>query len=288
MIAARTPGRAAAPPRTAGVQARATARRPAHAGSAVENAAARETLAPLHNMSAPPRATITFRALAGPHVAEDGDRAAGSGLRWVCRIDLPGVFRPVPEGMARDPAEPLMWAHTLELERSLLAHALAEERGSKEPDAALRREVDTLPAEALHEALREAAARADPIALGLPGFGLLRPVRPTAPRRRTEAMRLALAVLSRRRGDVFLAGADPLSPSSLYQPLDLWAVEPPPQASVDPAADPRAEQAASGPALTPGSAVGIATSAPSSGAGAAARAVRRPDAGPTPKGGNTP
>lgn len=171
MSAARVPGKAAGPPRTARARARATAPRPAQANLAVENAAAREAAASLHNMSAPPRATITFRVLAGSHAAEGEDRAAASGLRWVCRIDLLGVFRPVPEGMPRDPMDEIMCLQTLELERCLLAHALAEERGSNEPDAALRREVAALPARG---AARRAAGsrrprrpdRARPAALG--------------------------------------------------------------------------------------------------------------------------
>lgn len=285
MSAARVPGKAAGPPRTARARARATAPRPAQANLAVENAAAREAAASLHNMSAPPRATITFRVLAGSHAAEGEDRAAASGLRWVCRIDLLGVFRPVPEGMPRDPMDEIMCLQTLELERCLLAHALAEERGSNEPDAALRREVAALPAEALHDALQEAAARADPIALGLPRLGLLRPARPTSPRSRTGAMRVALAVLARRRGDVFLASADPLSPSSLYAPLDLWAIEGPPQAGVDRAARSSADPAAPRPALAPGPAVGTASPATPS---AAVWSDLRPGAVSAADGGNTP
>jgi hypothetical protein len=181
-----------------------------------------ERAARLHNMSAPPRATISFRAVAPP-VAGSAAHDSGAGLRWVCRIDIPGHFWPVPDGIARDIAERVLWAETLEPERRLLAQALAEERGEPEPDHALRAQVAAMPADDVHEALREVALRTDPTALGLPAFGLLHRVRPALRRERAGAMRLVLAVLSRRRGGVFLRAADPLAPSPLTEPLDLWA-----------------------------------------------------------------
>jgi hypothetical protein len=68
--------------------------------------------------------------------------------------------------------------------------------------------------------------RADPVALGLPTFGLLRPARGTKSRKSTDRMRLAVAVLARRRGGIFLRQADPLPLSSVTEALDLWTPEP--------------------------------------------------------------
>jgi len=66
----------------------------------------------------------------------------------------------------------------------------------------------------------------DPAALGLPALGLLRPARGTKSRQSTDLMRLAVAVLARRRGGIFLRQVDPLPLSSVTEPLDLWTPEP--------------------------------------------------------------
>jgi len=183
----------------------------------------REALQRLYNMSAPPRATISFRLVA--QRAEAQDEFPATGLRWVCRVDVAGVFWPLPEGMARDIAQRAIWEQTLEPQRRLLAQALAEEGGQEQPGAALSAQVDALPAEAVPEALRDVAQRVDPGALGLPAFGLLRPARGMKRRSRTDQMRLAIAILARRRGGVFLQAADPLPLSSVTEPLDLWTPE---------------------------------------------------------------
>jgi hypothetical protein len=39
-------------------------------------------------------------------------------------------------------------------------------------------------------------------------------------------MRVAVAVLARRRGGLFLRQADPLTPDSVQQVFDLWTTEP--------------------------------------------------------------
>ena len=184
----------------------------------------REPLQRLHNMSAPPRATIGFRFVT--QRASPQDEFPATGLRWVCRIDVPGVFWPLPEGVARDIAQVACWQQTLEPQRRLLAQALAEEGGDSQPAPALIARVDAMPAEAVLDALRDVALRADPAALGLPTFGLLRPARGMKRRSRTAQMRLAIAILARRRGGVFLQGADPLPLSSVTEPLDLWTPEP--------------------------------------------------------------
>lgn len=184
----------------------------------------REARQRLHNMSAPPRATISFRLVTARGAAQDAFPATG--LRWVCRIDLPAVFWPRPEGMGRDIAQQETWQETLAPQRRLLAQALAEEGGHAHPASELAAQADAMPADAVLEALRDLALRADPAALGLPAFGLLRPVRGTQPRPCTGRMRLAIAVLARRRGGVFLRQADPLPPASVIEALDLWTPAP--------------------------------------------------------------
>jgi hypothetical protein len=186
--------------------------------------ARREAPSPwLHNMSAPPRATITLRPLRRP--GADGRAAAVTGFRPVCRIDVVGRFWPVPPGTPRDPAEGIDWGQTLEPHRRLLAHAIAEERGEQAPDAQLAARIDAMLADSVLEALREVAARADCAALGLPAFGLLRPAG-GAPHAHSASTRVAVAVLARRRGGLFLRDADPLAPASVTEALDLWAPHP--------------------------------------------------------------
>jgi len=184
----------------------------------------REPRQRLHNMSAPPRATISFRLVT--QRAEAGDEFPATGLRWVCRIDVPGLFWPLPEGVARDIAQLADWQQTLEPQRRLLAQALAEEGGDAQPTVELTARISAMPAESVLDDLRDVALRADPVALGLPAFGLLRPARGMKRRSRTDQMRLAIAILARRRGGVFLQGADPLPLSSVTEPLDLWTPEP--------------------------------------------------------------
>ena len=184
----------------------------------------REPLRCLHNMSAPPRATIAFRLVTQRAVA--GDEFPATGLRWVCRIDVPGLFWPLPEGTARDIAQLADWQQTLEPQRRLLAQALAEEGGDAQPTVELTARISAMPAESVLDDLRDVALRADPMALGLPAFGLLRPARGMKRRSRTDQMRLAIAILARRRGGVFLQAADPLPLSSVTEPLDLWTPEP--------------------------------------------------------------
>lgn len=181
----------------------------------------------LHNMSAPPRATISYRPLPGPGDSRGGAQP-GIGLRRVCRIDVAGHFWPLPQGVGRDIAHYALWQHTLEPQRRLLAQALAEEGGAETPEAELAARVAAMAADAVLEALREVALRADLDALGLPAFGLLHPARGPSAVAATGCMRLAAAVLARRRGGIFLRAADPLPLSSVTEALDLWTPEPAP------------------------------------------------------------
>jgi hypothetical protein len=180
----------------------------------------------LHNMSAPPRSLINFRPIqpSGRSKAT-GTGQAGmgtSGLRWLCRIDVINRFWPEPPGMGRDPAEGVDWTLTREPERRLLAQALAEERGVAEADEALSSEIAALPAEDVFDRLREVAQRVDLVVLSLPRMALLLPASPASRRPEASDMRLAVAVLTRRRGTVFLRDADPIPLAQVYRPLDLW------------------------------------------------------------------
>ena len=180
----------------------------------------------LHNMSAPPRTLINFRPVQArgrskPTPTEQADKGT-SGLRWLCRIDVINRFWPVPPGMGRDPAEGIEWASTREPDRRLLAQALAEERGVAEADEALCSEIAALPAEDVFDRLREVAQRVDLVVLSLPRMALLLPASPASRRPEASDMRLAVAVLTRRRGTVFLRDADPIPLAQVYRPLDLW------------------------------------------------------------------
>ena len=180
----------------------------------------------LHNMSAPPRTLINFR----PVQSSGGSKTSGtdqagtgtSGLRWLCRIDVINHFWPVPPGIGRDPAEGLDWTLTQEPERRLLAQALAEERGLAQADAALSCEVAALPPEGVFDRLRDVARRVDLVALSLPRMALLLPASLAGRRPETSDMRLAVAVLTRRRGTVFLRDADPIPLGQVLRRFDLW------------------------------------------------------------------
>ena len=180
----------------------------------------------LHNMSAPPRTLINFRPVQTGHPsssdATDRAGAGTSGLRWVCRIDVLNRFWPVPPGTGRDPAEGIEWAVTREPEQRLVAQALAEENGLSEPDAALVSEIARLPVEGLFDRLRDVARRVDLRALSFPRMGLLLPASSAGRRQAMGDMRVAVAVLARRRGTVFLRDADPIPLAQVQRPLDLW------------------------------------------------------------------
>jgi len=180
----------------------------------------------LHNMSAPPRALINFHPVQASSRSKttcpDHAGMGTSGLRWLCRIDVINHFWPVPPGIGRDPAEGLDWTLTQEPERRLLAQALAEERGLAQADAALSCEVAALPPERVFDRLRDVARPVDLVALSLPRMALLLPASLAGRRPETSDMRLAVAVLTRRRGTVFLRDADPIPLGQVYRPLDLW------------------------------------------------------------------
>jgi len=185
----------------------------------------------LHNMSAPPRATITFRpAVARPWTlnGKDESREAGSasGLRWICRIDVINQFWPVEPGIARDIAEGIEWHQTREPDRHALAHSWAIERGASMHDPSIGARVSALSAEAVSDELREVARRADPRDWGLPPMALLTTAIRSPHRPATEDVRLSVTVLARTRGTIFLRAVDPIAVTVIGSPFDVWALGP--------------------------------------------------------------
>jgi hypothetical protein len=182
-----------------------------------------ESPALLHNMSAPPRALITFRPIQpADRSTRAGEGPGPGGLRWCCRVDVLNYFWPIEPGLMRDVAEGVDWDQTREPERRLLAQAIAEERGWAQPDAELASDVEKMHAEAVFDALCDVARRLDVRTLALPRIGLLVPASYMKPRAATPSMRTAVAILARRRGTVFGRDFDPLPIADLWRPVDLW------------------------------------------------------------------
>jgi hypothetical protein len=193
----------------------------------------REPQSLLHNMSAPPRAQIGFRAVRPAEVSADEGEVAACGLRWLARFDAAGLLAPPFEpGVLPDLAEERHRSDgTLRL-RLGLARARAEAAGEPLPKRVPRR-IAVLPVEAVADALREVAAELPLAWRGLPAFGLLLPARDV--RACVRGVCLTIAVLARRRGTVFLRDAAPLAPASFDGPmLDLWAPAPLPASKEGP------------------------------------------------------
>ncbi len=167
----------------------------------------------LHNMSAPPRAQIGFRAVRPADLPPDQGEAAGCGLRWLARL-APAELIPLRGRTGVDAGQARL--------RLSLARAQAEVAGRPVPRR-LPTAIARLPVEAVADALRAIAGAVPLASLGLPAFGLLLPAR-GAPRPHERSVRITVAVLARRRGTVFLRDAEPLAPASFDGPvLDLWA-----------------------------------------------------------------
>ena len=175
-----------------------------------------------HNMSAPPRAQIGFRAVRPSDGPPERNEAAACGLRWLARFDPAGLLTPPFEpGVLPDLAEEARRSRGELRLRLGLARARAEAAGEPLPKRVPRR-IAVLPVEAVADALRDVAADLLLAGHGLPAFGLLLPARDV--RDCVRGVRLTVAVLARRRGSVFLRDAEPLAPSSFDGPmLDLWA-----------------------------------------------------------------
>ena len=191
----------------------------------------------LHNMSAPPRAQIGFRAVRPADLPPDAGEVAACGLRWLARFDAAGLLAPPFEpGVLPDLAEEARRSRGQLRLRLGLARARAEAAGEPLPKRVPRR-IAVLPVEVVADALREVAADLPLTGQGLPAFGLLLPARDV--RACARGVCLTIAVLARRRGTVFLRDAEPLAPASLDGPmLDLWAPAPLPASKEDPCRTP--------------------------------------------------
>ena len=182
---------------------------------------AREPQPLLHNMSAPPRARIVFRAVRPAGLPADQGETAACGLRWHARFDACGLLAPPFEpGTLPDLAEPAHERNARRL-RFGLARARAEAVGASLPES-VPPTIAALPLETVADALRTVAADVRLADAGLPAFGLLLPASGEV-RTCVCAVRLTIAVLARCRGTVFLRDAEPLAPAWLDGPmLDLW------------------------------------------------------------------
>jgi hypothetical protein len=198
---------------------------------------AREPQPLLHNMSAPPRAQIGFRAVRPADLPPDEGEVAACGLRWLARFDAAGLLAPPFEpGVLPDLAEERRYADGALRLRLGLARSRAEAAGEPLPKRVPRR-IAVLPLEAVADALRDVATGLSLASHGLPTFGLLLPARDV--RACARGVCLTIAVLARRRGSVFLRDAAPLAPVSFDGPmLDLWAPAPLPASKEGPCRTP--------------------------------------------------
>ncbi len=172
------------------------------------------------NMSAPPRTTLSFSALAPAPPAAGEPISSGAGLRFICRLDARALTRrhrkkvgTVAAGAEADELHQRI--------RTAAAQVRAEvERAGGATVAAAKPDRAT-PIEALVDELHDLIARDPLAAAGLPGVGLFLPVRET--RAPLPSLLRTLAILSRRRGPLFLRDADPVVWAAIADgPFDLW------------------------------------------------------------------
>ena len=114
-------------------------------------------------------------------------------------------------------------------DRRALVQALALECGMPGDDPSLVAHVRELSAEAVSDELREVGRRADPGQWGLPPIAVLIGSAHNGRRPITTDMRLAVAILARTRGTIFVRAADPISLTVMQPPFDLWALGPAPR-----------------------------------------------------------
>jgi len=174
------------------------------------------------NMSAPPRTILKFTALARQAGATGDAVADGTGLAFVCRLDLrallpasrqgqfPGFFASAaPAQMHRR----IRWAHV---------YAQAEAAGRRRAQPGALAQSKAAPIEAVADRLRDLLAVEPLAAAGLPQVGLLLPAE-AGERTVLRHLVRTLAILARRRGSLFLRDADPIVWSAVDgEPLDLW------------------------------------------------------------------
>ena len=172
-------------------------------------------------MSAPPRTTLMFAALA-PGVGASGDPVAdGAGLSLVCRVDFGGLL---PKRVGRTIRRNAAWptGYPEDYARIAYPYALAERDGRKGPTRKAYAHAKAAPVEALADELRDIAAAISLSDAGLPPFGLFVP-RNRVDRVPEPSVCKTIAILARRRGEVFLRDSDPVIWSAMWgEALDLW------------------------------------------------------------------
>jgi hypothetical protein len=181
--------------------------------------AERQSLA--RNMSAPPRTTLNFSALA-PEAGATGDAISdGAGLAFVCRLDTGRLLRKRRQlPRKRDGG----WEALRPDDRIRLAYtyARADADGRKRARSETRDHAAATPVETLADELRDLAAAVPLAEAGVPSFGLLLPTHGIERRVESSLVR-TIAILARRRGTVFLREADPIVWSAIDgEVLDLW------------------------------------------------------------------
>jgi len=187
-----------------------------------------ESSALAHNMSAPPRTTLSFSALAPASGATGatGDAVAdGAGLTFVCRLDARALLPKVRQNLrasqhSRDPGQ--IRARL----RVALVYARAEAAGRKRAPSGALAEACAAPVEDVADELRDLLAVESLADAGLPRFGVFLPPHENG-RAVLRSFRRTLAILARRRGTLFLREADPIVWSAVEGAvLDLWTPTP--------------------------------------------------------------
>lgn len=178
------------------------------------------------NMSAPPRTTLTFSALATTTASPDDAMDAGTGLRFVCRLN-PRAHLPVARQMTGARALAQDAAHIHERIRAAVLYGRAEASGCTEVSKELTDQIMTPAIEGLADELQAMLAAAPLPPHEFPAIDLLLPIKEGTPRPMLPGLVRTLAALARRRGSIFVRDADPIVWAALRgDPLDLWLPAP--------------------------------------------------------------
>ncbi len=152
----------------------------------------------LHNMSAPPRMRLTVRPL---HPPEGPAAAAGITALGILDLKVFGGYSSPLAGLAR----------------------LALTVSGREPPE----DLDRLPDEDLGDVIVRQAARLDPPSLGLPPFAVLRPTGETPADPPIDDPAVAVALLTRLSGRLFIARRSPHVPdiAKITRPMAVHTME---------------------------------------------------------------
>jgi len=147
-----------------------------------------------------------------PGIGWEDAITASTGLAFVCRIDLTTLL----------PKKHLEKADRDNLLRAALAYAQAEAAGRKRVSAAALNAIMAKHIATVADELRDLVSGEPLQAFGLPAFGIFAGFRDSQ-RPAVTSLRQALAILSRRRGKVFLRNSDPIIWEAFADPhMDLW------------------------------------------------------------------